>query len=138
MAQSASADHAGLAELVGGGRSACCERIAALGVGWQKKGGRTLRYEPRHDPGRRRRYRRGAGQMPRNTRRAVRLVVNVVSSLARLLDVRAEPGRRSSFDKRNRRRNEQLHQPEQRERHNGRPGSERSSGSFGSVDGRFH
>ena len=42
-------------------------------------------------------------------------------TFARLLDVRAKPGRRTSLGKRNDCRNEQLHQPEQRERRNGRP-----------------
>ena len=127
-----------LAELVGGGRRASRERIAALGVRDEKKRGGRLRDEPRRNFGRRCRNRCGTCEVSRNARRAVRLVVDVVPSLARLLDVCAKPGRRARFGKRNDCRNEELHQAKQRERRNGRPGSERPSSSLSLVGGRFH
>ena len=101
-----------LAELVGGGRRASGEWIAALGVRREKKCGRRLRDDARPNLGRACRNRRGAGQVPSDARGAVRLVVHVMASLAWLFDVRAKPRGHTSLRKRNHCRDEKLHQSE--------------------------
>jgi hypothetical protein len=120
----------GSAELAGRGWRACRERAAALGVRRDQPRRRRRRDKPNSDLGRRGRQWRRAGQVPGDACRAVRLVVNVVASLARLLDMRAQSGRRASLGKGNDGRDEQLDQTEQRKRHDCRPRSraDRSSG----------
>ena len=110
-----------LAELVGGGWRASREGIAALGIRGEEKCSRWRRDEPRDDLGRRCRNRSSPGEVPRDARRAIRLIVHVVPSLARLCAMRAKSGRRASLGKRNDCRNKKLNQSKQRERRNSRP-----------------
>ena len=128
------------AELAGRGRCAGGERAAALGVGRDEPSRRRRRHEPDGKLGRRRRHWRRAGQVPGDACRAVRLIVNVMAPLARLLDMRAQTGRRARLGKGNHDRDEKLDQTEQRERHNGRPRSraDGSRRSLCSVGGRIH
>ena len=120
----------GSAELAGRGWRAGGERAAALGVRRDEPRCRWRRDEAHGNPGRRRRHGRRAGQVPSDACRAVRLIVNVVASLARLLDMCAQSGRRAGLGKGNHGRDEQLDQTEQRKRHDCRPRSraDRSSG----------
>ena len=128
------------AELAGRGRRPGGERPVALRSRGEEPRRRGRCHEPDGNRWRRRRQWRRAGQMPGNARRTVRLVVNVVAPLARLLDMRAQPGRRAGLGKWDDRRDEELDQTEQRERHDRRPRSRavRPGRSVCSVCGRIH
>jgi hypothetical protein len=78
--------------------------------------------------------------MARDAGGAIRFVVDVVTSVTPLLDVRPELRRRSRLGERHHRGDEQLHQTEQGERDDRRTRTraERSSGSIGSVSGVSH
>jgi hypothetical protein len=110
-----------------------------LGIRGNERGRRRLGRYARRDVGWWGRNGRGTREVPRNACRAVGFVVDVVTPFAGLLDVRTESGRRP-LSERNHGRDEQLHQAEQCERHNGRSRSlaERSGGSISPVTGEFH
>ena len=128
------------AELAERGWSAGGEWAAALDIRRDEPRGRRRRHEPDSNLGRGRRQWRRPGQVPGDARRAVRLVVNVVASLTRLLDMRTQSGRRARLGKGNHGRDEQLDQAEQCKRDNCRPRSraDRPRRFLCSVNGRGH
>ena len=97
------------------------ERTATLSLRGKEPRCRGRCDEPDRNHWYRRRQWRGTGQVPGYARRAVCLVVNVVASLARLLDMRPQPGRRAGLGQGDDRKHEELDQAEQRERDNRRP-----------------
>ena len=127
------------AERAGGGRRPRGEWVFPLGIRGATARPRHAGAGRRRDRGRRHRGGRRAGQVASGAGRAVGVVVNVVA-LDGLLDVRAKSRGGTRLGERNHRRDEQLYQPEQSERDDGRTRlcAERSTGSAGSSWGMAH